>query len=103
MANEVSDWKQGGCSLEIMTSRISVREIFSTEINETFGEGGGLNANYRDVESVAKVSNILGSGGLMYGRQFIFKTAGIDKFTLDFSDKTAKAQAEQILKKYELI
>ena len=103
MAFEVDNWKQEGCSLSLITSRVTQRETFSKEINQTFGEGGGLNANYRDVEAVAKVSNLLGNNGLVYGRHFVFKTAGVNEFKLDFSDSIAKGQAEKILSQSKLI
>ena len=96
MANEITDWKEKNCSLILRTADLSARETFSKEINQTYGEGGGLNANYRTVEAVAKVASALGLIGLKYGEDFIFKTAGFDNISFDFCDKEAKAKAEKI-------
>lgn len=83
MAHEVSDWKQSNCSLSFKVDEVSDREPFSREINEAFGEGGGLNANYRTVEAVAKISNILGYHKFVYGVNFVFKTGG-NTISFDF-------------------
>ena len=87
MANEITAWKKENCSLTLKTNILSQRETFSMEINEIFGEGGGLNADYRTVEAVAKVSNILG-----------LNTGGIDCVSFDFCDKETREKAEKILK-----
>ena len=41
-------------------------------------EGGALNANYRTVEAVAKVSAILGRSGYEYGKDFIWTDHSYD-------------------------
>lgn len=103
MAYEVKDWKEAGCSLFIKPSNLSSRETFSKEINETFGEGGGLNADYRTVEAVAIVANVLALNGLIYGIDFIFKTGGADKINFDFCNKSAKKSAKEILASVEML
>lgn len=98
MANEITAWKKENCSLTLKTNILSQRETFSMEINEIFGEGGGLNADYRTVEAVAKVSNILGLNNLIHRKHFVFKTGGIDCVSFDFCDKETREKAEKILK-----
>ncbi len=102
MAYEVKDWKASGCSLILKISKLSDRETFSREINEKYGEGGGLNANYRTVEAVAKVANYLGGLGMTYGNQFIFKTAGLDEIILDFCDEATYKRARAMFRADEL-
>jgi len=97
MPCEVKDWKAVDCVLEVEISRLSDRETYSREINEIFGEGGGLNANYRLVEAVAVAANILGFHGFRYGEHFRFKTGGLDVVRFDFSDLETMARAREIL------
>jgi hypothetical protein len=96
MAHEITAWKRPNCSLFLKTDRVSAREIFSREINEEFGEGGGLNANYKTVEAVATVANILGKSGLVYGEDFVFKTGG-ETISFDFKDPKTLAKALIVL------
>ena len=49
------------------------------EINEEFGEGGGLNAGYNVVEAVAKYANEQGKKGKEYGKDFVFKTTSYNE------------------------
>jgi len=98
MANEIKDWKKPECVLNLNINRFSQREIFSREINERYGEGGGLNANYRTVEAAMVVANILGLNGLKYGKDFIFKTSMLAEMTFDFANEKTKKKAEEILK-----
>lgn len=97
MAHEVNDWKQPSCTLSVNVGNISQRETFSREINEAFGEGGGLNANYRTVEAIAIMANTLGDGGLIYGADFVWKTGGSEEISFDFRDQVAKKRAMFIL------
>jgi hypothetical protein len=97
MACEVKPWKQEGCVVSVNTAGLSDRETHSREINEALGEGGGLNANYQTVEVVAMVANILGRSGLVYGDDFVFKTAGLDEISFDFCDQDTKIHAEFVL------
>lgn len=101
MAYEIKDWKQKGCSLNLRTSSLSKRETFSQEIKKEYGEGSGLNANYRTVEAIAKVANILGAKSLWYGKDFIFKTGG-DEIAFDFKDQKTKNLAMKILRRYKI-
>ena len=65
-------------------SALSSRESYSKEINEEFGEGGGLNAGYNVVEAVAIYANEQGKKGKEYGKDFIFKTTSYN----DTGDET---------------
>ena len=98
MAYEVTDWKKPNCTLPLKVDDFSAREESSREINQTRGEGGGLNANYRTLEALAIASNTLGTKlGMEYGRHFIFKTAGFGIITLDFCDEDHRNKAAEIL------
>lgn len=95
--HEVTAWKEEGLSLSLKTDGLSNRETFSREINEKYGEGGGLNANYRTVEAVAIVASLLGEMGLEYGKHFVFKTAGPElEISFDFVNSEIKSMAKTI-------
>ena len=98
MAYEVKIWKEAGCTLGMKVPKLSDRESFSREINECFGEGGGLNADYTTVEAVAKAANIFGRNHLVYGRHFIFKTGGLNRIIFDFCNKSARDAAKESLR-----
>lgn len=100
MPHEITDWKKENCSLSFQILKLSSRETFSREINEKYGEGGGLNADYRTVEAIAKAANILGLSGLKYGEDFIFKTADLDEILFDFANQEIKVIAKEILQKF---
>lgn len=95
MAYEIRDWKAPGRSLTLDITKLSVREFFSREINQEYGEGGGLNANYQTAEALAVAANILGLRHLKYGKDFIFKTGELNKISLDFRDAGTKKTAEE--------
>jgi hypothetical protein len=98
MAYEVKPWKKPGCSLVVETNDFPQREEHSREINATFGEGGGLNANYRNYEAGMIIANILGRElGMEYGVHFVFKTAELDTIHLDFCDEASRNAAETVL------
>jgi len=99
MAFEIKLWKEPDCDLGVEIAKVSDREIASEEINKEYGEGGGLNANYQTVEAVLRVANILGLSGFIEGEHFIWKTAGLDRISFDFCDKSTKDKAEKILQK----
>ena len=99
MAYEVKPWKQAGCDLQVQIAKLSLRETNSREINETHGEGGGLNANYRTVEAAILAGNMLGANGLYYGEDFVFKTGGLDTVSFDFRNPEVKRAAGVILAK----
>jgi hypothetical protein len=96
MAHEVKPWKQPDCELSVPVKKLSLREGHSREISETFGEGGGLNADYQTIEAVAVASNILGERGFEYGVDFVFKTGGSDTVSFDFLNPTLRRRAEQV-------
>ncbi len=97
MAYEIKDWKQGGCSLNVKVAAVTNRERHSQEINDEFGEGGGLNANYATVEAVAMAANALGLLGYKYGVHFVFKT-GSDSISFDFVEDRLMCSARQALR-----
>ena len=97
MANEVRHWKKENCAVSVAIADLSDRETHSREINEAYGEGGGLNANYRMVEAVAIASHILGKIGMVYGTDFVWKTAGVGDISFDFRNDAVKKRAEQAL------
>ena len=101
MAHEITYWKTENCSLKLKTSRLSSREPFSREINEKFGEGGGLNASYTTVDAVARAANILGAvHNFRYGEDFIFKTSGMDEISFDFRDEVTRDAATETFRKH---
>lgn len=97
MAHEVTAWKTENCTISVNVNALTQREPHSQEINDTYGEGGGLNANYRTVEAVAIVANALGNARLDYGIDFVFKTGG-DEISFDFANESAKETAEAVLR-----
>lgn len=100
MAYEVKPWMAPGCSLALQTDTLSTREEHSREINEAYGEGGGLNANYRVAEAIAIAASVLGRElGMEYGVDFIFKTAGFDEIHFDFCDEASRNAAAEVLSK----
>ena len=52
MAYEVKNKWKDSTEVEHKISTLSNRESYSREINEEYGEGGGLNAGYDVVEAV---------------------------------------------------
>ncbi|OGJ12462.1 hypothetical protein A3K82_02905 [Candidatus Pacearchaeota archaeon RBG_19FT_COMBO_34_9] len=100
MAYEIKDWKEPDYSLVLDSDKLSNREPYSAEINETYGEGGGLNADYRAVEAIAIVSNLLGHANFEYGKHFVFKTKALEGISFDFCDKNTKDAGEIILQNY---
>lgn len=98
MAHEITPWIKPDCALAMQVDTITRREIFSREINERYGEGGGLNANYRTVEAVAKTTAILASEGFRYNKHFVFKTGTGDWIQFDFCDEETKLGAKEILR-----
>ena len=57
MAYEVKNKWKDSTEVEHKISTLSNRESYSREINEEYGEGGGLNAGYDVVEAVANYAN----------------------------------------------
>jgi len=102
VAHEITPWKMPGCALAIPTIVLSDRERHSQEINNTYGESGGLNANYRHVEAAAVAANILGAAGLVYNIDFVIKTVG-DAVVFDFKDQSTLLEAQRRLPRTEKI
>lgn len=74
MTYEIKNKFKNPLIVEKTIKSLTNRESYSSEINEEYGEGGGLNAGYNVVEAVAKYSNLQGKKGKEYGKDFIFKT-----------------------------
>ena len=79
MAYEVKRKFKNGFIVEKKINSLTDRKSYSQEINEEFGEGGGLNAGYDIVEAVAKYANEQGKKGKEYGKDFIFKTSSYNE------------------------
>ena len=79
MAYEVKRKFKNGFIVEKKINSLTDRESYSKEINEEYGEGGGLNAGYDVVEAVAKYANEQGKKGKEYGKDFIFKTTSYNE------------------------
>lgn len=97
MAHEIKPWKEADCELVLKTNELTDRKSWSEEINAKFGEGGGLNADYRDVEAIAIVASILGRSGLQYGQDFVWKTVSDGEFGLDFASQAKREVAVRAL------
>jgi hypothetical protein len=52
--------------------KITTRDEYIGQSTGTSVEGGALNANYRTVEAVAKVSALLGMAGYRYDSDFVW-------------------------------
>ena len=74
MSYEIKNKFKKNIIVERNISSLTDRESYSQEINEEYGEGGGLNAGYNVVEAVAKYANEQGKKGKEYGKDFVFKT-----------------------------
>lgn len=100
MAFEVEDkWPEGG-TLKVRRDDISDREIFSQEINDRRGEGGGGNFDYRTLEAAAYAANILGLfARLRYEDDFVYKT-GRDVISFEFRTKEMQEVASRTLRAY---
>ena len=85
------------CSLSFSALSLTEREPHSQKINDTFGEGGALNANYRTVEAVARATEILCLQGMRYGEHYEFETGGLDSIVFSFRDETTMNIAKEIL------
>jgi hypothetical protein len=79
MAYEVKRKFKDSLIVEKKINSLTDRESYSKEINEEYGEGGGLNAGYDVVEAVAKYANEQGKKGKEYGKDFIFKTTSYNE------------------------
>ena len=71
---------------------ISKRDHYIGESQGTSIEGGALNANYRDVDAVARVANFLGTIGYTYDKDWYWENAGCDELVIKVKDKRVAAQ-----------
>jgi hypothetical protein len=72
--------------IRVKSINVTSRDRYIGESTGTSQEGGALNANYRDVEALAIIANRLGQYSLEYGKDFQFKTCGLDEVVLEFKD-----------------
>jgi len=63
-------------TVALKTAEHSTRTPYLTDSQGNSVEGGALNANYTTVDAVAKVCNMLGIHGYVYGRDFIWQDQG---------------------------
>ena len=73
-------------SFTIDINKVTSRDRWLGETTGTSVEGGACNANYRQVEAVAKVSNHLGNIGLEYGKDFYWEGFSLDELTISLDD-----------------
>ena len=62
--------------------KISKRDEYIGQSTGTSVEGGALNANYREVDAVARVANYMGMLGYKYEQDWHWENAGCDELTL---------------------
>jgi len=79
MAYEIKNKFKEPFIVERTITSLTDRKSYSDEINEAYGEGGGLNAGYNVVEAVAKYCTLQGKKGKEYGKDFIFKTTSYNE------------------------
>ena len=70
-------------TVTLKTAEHSTRMPYQTDAYGNSVEGGALNANYTTVDAVARVCNMLGIHGYVYGRDFIWQDQG---YTDDLDD-----------------
>jgi hypothetical protein len=73
--------------LVLDTDKLSQRDHYIGESSGTSIEGGALNANYREVDAVAHLSNKLGQMGYIYGKDWYWEDSGCDELTITYNDK----------------
>ena len=61
--------------------------LISSRDKHLYGEGGALNANYRQVDAVAKVAEICGRLGLKYQTDWYWETCSSDNIIISFSEE----------------
>ena len=77
--------------LTLDIDKLSKRDRYIGESTETSVEGGALNANYRDVDSVAVISNKLGELGYKINKDWFWEDVGCDELHLKFKDKKIRS------------
>jgi hypothetical protein len=73
--------------LVLDTNKLSKREEYIGQHTGTSVEGGALNANYKEVDAVASLSNKLGQLGYVYGKDWYWQDSGCDECTITYNDK----------------
>ena len=66
--------------------KISKRDEYIGQSTGTSVEGGALNANYREVDAVARVANYMGMLGYKYEKDWHWEDAGCDEVCFSFKD-----------------
>ena len=74
-------------TLTLDVDKLSKRDEYLGQSQNTSVEGGALNANYREVDAVAQVSNQLGKLGYVYNQDWYWESVGCDELTISFKDK----------------
>ena len=74
-------------SVTLDVDKISKRDEYIGQSTRTSVEGGALNANYREVDAVAHISNQLGKLGYVYDKDWYWENVGCDELTISFKDK----------------
>jgi len=62
-------------------------ELITNRERHLHGEGGALNADYRQVEAVAKIAEICGRHGLKYNIDWCWHTCTQKQILISFSDE----------------
>jgi len=71
---------------------ISKRDHYIGESQGTSIEGGALNANYREVDAVARVANYMGTIGYKYEKDWYWEGHGCDEIIIKVKDKRIASQ-----------
>ena len=74
-------------TLTLNIDKISKRDEWLGQSQNTSVEGGALNANWRDVDAVAQVANQLGKLGYVYNEDWYWESVGCDELTISYKDK----------------
>tara|TARA_Y100000588_G_scaffold48705_1_gene45860 strand:- start:3020 stop:3280 length:261 start_codon:yes stop_codon:yes gene_type:complete len=72
--------------------KISKRDEYIGQSTGTSVEGGALNANYREVDAVARVANFMGMVGYKYEKDWHWEDAGCDELILKVKDEEIATQ-----------
>ena len=68
------------------------RDEYIGQSTVTSVEGVALNANYREVDSVARVANYMGMVGYKYEKDWHWEDAGSDELILKVKDEAIATQ-----------
>ena len=72
--------------------KISKRDEYIGQSTGTSVEGGALNANYREVDAVARVANYMGMLGYKYEKDWHWEDAGCDELTVKVDSEDIATQ-----------